>query len=272
MTDWLASIILGVVEGVTEFLPVSSTGHLIVADALLRPGVNKAAKDAFDIAIQLGAILALIWFYRADLLGQARVIGRDQPTQRLWLGIIVAFIPAAAVGFLFNDLITTYLFSPLTVAVSLILWGVVLWIVESTPRTARTRELRAVGLGQALIIGLAQILALIPGTSRSAATIVGGLLVGLDRTVATAFSFYLSIPTLGIATLYALYKNRAVLGQLGVLNVVLGLIFAFVTALFAVGWLLRYISRHDFKGFAVYRVIAGLVILALIYLGVLQTV
>lgn len=270
MTDWLASILLGIVEGITEFLPVSSTGHLIVADSILRPDMDKEAKDAFDIGIQFGAILAVIWFYRRDLMQQARELPRDANTKRLWMSVILAFIPAGLVAFFLNEWITKYLFSPVTVAISLIVWGVVLWIVESLPRRSTTHDLKEIGLKQALLIGCAQVLALVPGTSRSASSIIGGMLAGLDRPTATAFSFYLSIPTLGIATLYAMIKHREELAQLGVVSLLLGLVFAFITALLAVGWLLRYVSKHNFKGFAVYRIVAGVVILVLTYSGVLS--
>lgn len=258
MNDTIAAALLGLVEGITEFLPVSSTGHLIVTADLL--GFRNSG-GTFEIVIQLGAVLAVIVYYWRDLVGQARALPTSVDARRLWLGVALAFVPAAVLGFLFSDLITRYLFSPVTVAISLILGGIALWVIEGRPVAATTQGLTQVSQRQALVVGCAQCLALVPGVSRSASSIVGGLLTGLDRPTATAFSFYLSIPTLGLATLYALVKGREVLGaaQLGPLAV--GLAVSFVTALLAVGWLLRYVSRHNFRAFAVYRVLAGLAIL-----------
>ena len=258
MNDSLSAALLGLVEGITEFLPVSSTGHLIVAADLLK---FRDSGGTFEIVIQAGAVLAVIAYYWRDLLGQARALPVSQDARRLWLGIALAFLPAAILGFLFSDLITRYLFSPVTVAISLIIGGIVLWVIEGRPVAATTRGLTQVSRRQALVVGCAQCLALVPGVSRSASSIIGGLLTGLDRPTATAFSFYLSIPTLGLATLYALLKGRDALGaaQLGPLTV--GLVVSFVTALLAVSWLLRYVSRHNFRAFAVYRVLAGLAIL-----------
>ncbi|MCI0437792.1 MAG: undecaprenyl-diphosphate phosphatase, partial [Chloroflexi bacterium] len=182
-------------------------------------------------------------------------------TRRFWLGIILAFIPAGVVGFFLADYITTHLFSPQVVAVSLIVGGVILWLVEIKPRKSRTAELGKVTLRQAIAIGVAQISALIPGVSRSGATIVGGMLGGLDRPTATAFSFYLALPTLGVATIYALLKDISALdaGTLG--DIAIGMAVSFITALAAISWLLRYVSRNDFKVFAIYRILLGAAIL-----------
>ncbi|AFD27991.1 Undecaprenol kinase, putative (plasmid) [Deinococcus gobiensis I-0] len=174
---------------------------------------------------------------------------------------MLAFLPAAALGFLFSDAITRYLFSPVTVGLSLMLGGAVLWLIEGRAFTARTTVLTQVSPRQALIVGCAQCLALIPGVSRSASSIIGGLLTGLDRPTATAFSFYLSIPTLGLATLYALIKGREALDSTQLGPLLVGMLVSFVTALLAIGWLLKYVSRHDFRGFAIYRILVGLAIL-----------
>ncbi|GGO33320.1 undecaprenyl-diphosphate phosphatase [Deinococcus humi] len=258
MNQSVTAALLGLVEGITEFLPVSSTGHLIVAADLLK---FRDSGGTFEIVIQLGAVLAVIAYYWRDLLTQARALSVDRDVRQLWLGVALAFLPAAVLGFLFSSLITRYLFSPVVVAISLIVGGMVLWVIEGRPVAATTHGLTQVSPRQALLVGCAQCLALVPGVSRSASSIIGGLLTGLDRPTATAFSFYLSIPTLGAATLYALVKGRGVLGtaQLGPLTV--GLAVSFITALLAVGWLLRYVSRHTFRGFAVYRVVVGLAIL-----------
>lgn len=258
MNDVVTAALLGLVEGVTEFLPVSSTGHLIVAADLLNvPDTG----GTFEIAIQLGAVLAVIVYYAQELLRQARAFPKRPEVRALWLGVALAFLPAALLGYLFSDAITRYLFSPVTVAISLMVGGAVLWVVEGRTFTAHTTALTQVSTRQALFVGCAQCLALVPGVSRSASSIIGGLLTGLDRPTATAFSFYLSIPTLGLATLYALIKGREVLNGAQFGPLLVGLAVSFVTALLAIGWLLRYVSRHDFRGFAVYRILAGLAIL-----------
>ena len=257
MTHPFSAAILGIVEGVTEFLPISSTGHLIVAADLLE--FNSAA--AFEIIIQLGAVVAVVWFYRQALLTQARQLPRDRSVQHFWLAIILAFIPAAVVGLLLSNYIERVLFAPQVVAVSLIVGGVVLWLVEAIPKQPTTLEASQISFRQALIVGLAQLTALIPGVSRSGATIVGGLLSGLDRPAATSFSFYLAMPTLGAATVYSLVKDVGAISGAGLVDLSIGLVVSFVTALLAIGWLLRYIAKHDFRGFAVYRIVAGIVIL-----------
>ncbi|MBB6097990.1 undecaprenyl-diphosphatase [Deinobacterium chartae] len=257
MSNPVAAAISGVVEGVTEFLPISSTGHLIVTSAVL----NYQTTGAFEVIIQIGAIFAVLWFYRLQLVQQARQLSTHAEVRRFWLGVIVAFLPAAAIGFLLGDFIERVLFSPQVVAVSLIVGGIVLWIVESRPRTPVTQEATQITLRQSLIIGLAQLCALVPGVSRSASTIVGGMLTGLSRPAATTFSFYLSIPTLGGASLYSLLKDWDAIRTQGFADIAIGMVTSFVVALLAIGWLLRFISKNDFKGFAVYRIIAGTVIL-----------
>ncbi len=263
MSDPVAAGILGVVEGVTEFLPISSTGHLIVASELLD---FQDSMGTFEIVIQLGAVLAVLWFYRKELLQQAWAFPSDLATRRLWLGIALASIPAGLVGFFFSDYITRRLYSPQVVAASLIAGGVALWIIESVPRKPRASELSDITPWQALLIGLAQVAALVPGVSRSASTIVGGMLVGLKRPVATAFSFYLAIPTLGIATVYELLKGLDSLDNSDLVDVAIGLAVSFVTAFLAISWLLRFIARNDFKLFAIYRVVAGIAILLFFWL------
>lgn len=259
MANPLSAAVLGVVEGITEFLPISSTGHLIVTADLLQ--FDSAA--AFEIIIQLGAVVAVIWFYHRQLLEQARQLPHDRSIQRFWLNIVLAFIPAAIVGLLLSDYIERVLFSPRVVAVSLIVGGVVLWIIEAIPRQSMTKNAEQITFRQSLIVGLAQLTALIPGVSRSGATIVGGMLSGLDRAAATGFSFYLAIPTLGAATLYSLVKDFGIITGGDLLDLTIGMVVSFITSLLAMGWLLRYISRHDFKGFAVYRILAGIAILLL---------
>ena len=256
-------IILGVVEGLTEFLPISSTGHLIVTTTLMgQDSINGVA----EIVIQLGAVLAVLWFYRGELAARVRALRSEDRQLGFWRNLVVAAVPAAILGFALGDLITTHLFSPAVVAAAMIGGGIVLWLVERFKpygdEAARVTSLDRVSVRQALVIGIFQLAALVPGTSRSASSIVGGLLVGLDRPTATAFSFYLAIPTLGGATMYALVKNIDTLQARGDLAALaIGTLAAFITAAFAIRWMLGYVAHHDFRVFAVYRIVAGVLIL-----------
>ncbi|HEX2908822.1 MAG TPA: undecaprenyl-diphosphate phosphatase [Phototrophicaceae bacterium] len=264
MLDWIKVIILGIVQGITEFLPISSTGHLIVAAALLDFG--QRMQGTFEIFIQIGSVVAALVFYRAEIWGQVKGVTKDSGVQWFWLGIIIAFIPAGLVAFFFRDWIKT-LYSPVVVAVSLIIGGIVFLVIERQKLEPRTTEVTAIRPWQALAIGLAQVVALIPGISRSGATIVGGLLAGLDRRTATQFTFYLVIPTLGIATVYDLLKNLENLapGDFGFLLV--GAVVVAIVSLIAMRWLLNYVSKNSFRVFGYYRILAGIVILLLIAAG-----
>ncbi len=256
--ELIVAAVLGIVEGVTEFLPISSTGHLIVASDLLN---FRDSNGLFEIVIQLGAVLAVIWLYRSELLEQVQTVTSSSGVQRLWIGIVIAFIPAALIGFLLDDWITEVLFSPRVVAISLIVGGVLLWWIEGRAQQVSTSAMKQISPRQALMIGLAQITALIPGVSRSGATIVGGLLSGLDRTTATKFSFFLAMPTLGAATLYSLLKQIDTLSSDILLSLAVGMVVAFFVSLIVMKWLIGYVSTNNFRGFAVYRIIAGVVIL-----------
>ncbi len=260
MFDLWRVVVLGIVEGITEFLPVSSTGHLIVVSDLIN--FEGSLGGTFEIFIQLGAILAVVWFYRRELLSQVVSVTRDSRVQRFWLNIIIAGIPAALLGFPLHDLIKRVLFSPLVVALALALGGLVLLLVERREYSGETADLYDMTPRQALGVGLAQVLALVPGVSRSGASIVGGMLGGLDRPTATAFSFYLAIPTLGGATIIDLLTSLDEIGRGDVLNLALGTVISFVVALLAIGWLLRYVASNDFRAFGVYRIIAGAAVLA----------
>ena len=259
----LQAFILGVVEGLTEFLPVSSTGHLILAGALL--DFNDARGKLFEIVIQSGAILAVCWEYRARLGSVLRGLPTEKNAQRFALNVAIAFTPLAVLGLLFGSFIKTNLFNPVVVATTFILGGfIILWAerrAKSTgaPRIVDVDELRPL---DALKLGLAQALALIPGTSRSGATIIGGMLFGLSRKAATEFSFFLAIPTILIASAYQLYKERHLLAFDDIGMWVVGFVSAFVSAFICVRWLLRYISTHDFTIFAWYRIAFGVVVLA----------
>ncbi|MHA0035198.1 undecaprenyl-diphosphate phosphatase [Deinococcus sp. PESE-13] len=268
--DWLYSLIYGIVEGITEFLPISSTGHLILTGNLLHVPWPKEVKDTFEVVIQGGAILAVLVYYWRDFL-KIRHIGHDRGQQRLWLGVVLACIPAVILGVLFGDTIKAHLFRPSVVAWALIVGGVLMWLLESRKATPDTHDIENISPGKALAIGAAQCLALLwPGFSRSASSILGGMLLGLDRPTATKFSFYLGVPTLGGAALLDFIKSREILAQIGVVNVAIGAVTSFVVAYFAIGWLLRFVSTNNFKGFAVYRVVVGVLILVLIARGVLQ--
>jgi len=255
--------LLGLIEGVTEFIPVSSTGHLILASHWL--GETGEAAKTFDIFIQLGAILAIVWLYRVRL-GRALVSARTDPvSRRFLLNLVIAFLPAAIVGFLAHDWIKTRLFTPTVVAVALMVGGVLILLIERLRPRERVADVSEVPPRTALGIGLAQVLSLIPGTSRSGATIMGGLLRGLSRPAATEFSFFLAIPTIFGATALELFKARHSLAfdDLAVIGV--GSIASFVSAAFAVRALIRYVSVHNFKVFAWYRIGFGLLILATWY-------
>lgn len=259
------AIVLGVIEGLTEFLPVSSTGHLIVAENVMG---YKDTAEIFTVVIQTGAITAVIWFYRDDLIHKiSGLLKRDVNTLRFWASWIIATIPASLMAFILKDRITEYAVA-LTVGVSLLIGGILIWLIETYHKAAKshkdTAQFDKISPLLALKIGIYQIAALIPGVSRSGATIMGGLLSGLDRVTATAFSFYLSIPILLLAGGYQLITGRDKLDTVagGGGAIIAGTVVSFITALVAIKWLLRYVSRHDFKPFAYYRIILGLIILA----------
>ena len=262
MLVWWKKIILGIVEGLTEFLPISSTGHLLIAANWLNIA-DGPAKETFVIFIQLGAILVVIGYYLQDLLAQVRSVVHDRVTQRFWLNIIVAFLPAAVIGLLFQKKIKAILFeSPHVIAWAFIIGGIVLLAVELLPkRIATIKEMLKITLPQAIYTGLAQVLALVPGVSRSGATIVGGMLAGVDRAAATRFSFYLAIPVLVSATGYDLLKSMHQLSSSDLSGLALGLVVAMITAWISIGWLLRYVANHTFIPFGIYRILAGLLIL-----------
>jgi undecaprenyl-diphosphatase len=261
------ALIMGLVEGFTEFLPISSTGHLILAGSLLNFTTEKA--KVFDIAIQAGAILAVMWEYRARIASVLSGITSDAKQQKFVLNLIIAFLPAALLGFLFSKAIKAHLFKPEPVALAFIVGAVViLWaerrhkMMPSAQRIETVDDMTAV---DALKVGCAQAFALIPGTSRSGATIIGGMLFGLSRQAATEFSFFLAIPTLLAATAYSVVKERALLSAADLPLFGIGGLAAFVSAFLCVRWLLRFISTHDFKAFAWYRILFGLMILATAY-------
>jgi undecaprenyl-diphosphatase len=253
---WITALILGIVEGVTEFLPISSTGHLILTGDLL--GVNDDRGNVFHVAIQTGAMLAVVWEYRARFF---------RVDTQLWLNLAVAFVPAALIGLAFGSLIKAHLFKPVPVAVALVAGGLIILWVDRGNRAARVHSTQAMSWLDALKVGFAQCFALIPGTSRSGATIIGGMLFGMSRPAATEFSFFLAVPTLIAAGAYDLWKNRALFSvdDLGLIGI--GAVAAFFSAFVVIRWLIRYVASHDFRPFAWYRIAFGGVVLLTAYLG-----
>lgn len=256
----LKAAIMGVVEGLTEFLPISSTGHLILAGSLLDFTGERA--KVFEIAIQTGAILAVIIVYWQKIRDTVVALPSSRQAQRFALNVLVAFLPAVLLGLLFGKAIKAHLFNPLVVATTFILGAfVILWAERRPASATRIHSVDEMTPWDALKVGLAQCFAMIPGTSRSGATIIGGMLMGLSRKAATDFSFFLAIPTLIGAGVYSLYKDRALLTAADVPLFAIGLVFAFLSAWVCVRWLLRYIASHSFVPFAWYRIAFGLVVL-----------
>jgi len=256
MDSLLQALILGVVEGVTEFLPISSTGHLILAADLL--GATGERWTVFNLVIQTGAMLAVVWEYRARFF---------RIDLGLYRNLIVAFMPAAVLGLLFSKYIKAYLFHAVPVALAFIVGGVVILVVEKRSFAPRVEESRAMTWLDALKVGIAQCFALIPGTSRSGATIIGGMLFGLSRKAATEFSFFLAVPTLVAAGLYDLWKHREMLSAADVPVFAVGSVVSFVSAFVVIRWLIRYVATHDFRPFAWYRIAFGLLVLLTAHFG-----
>ena len=266
----IKAAIMGVVEGLTEFLPISSTGHLILAGALL--GFDDEKAKVFDIAIQTGAIFAVILVYWQKIRDTVLALPTDKQAQQFALNVFIAFVPAVLLGLLFGKAIKSHLFTPTVVASTFIIGGfVILWAERrqaKNPSVARIHNVESMTSMDALKVGLAQCLAMIPGTSRSGATIIGGMLLGLSRKAATDFSFYLAIPTLIGAGVYSLYKERALLSLADLPMFGVGLVVSFFSAWLCIHWLLRYIATHSFVGFAYYRIVFGVVVLATAWSGV----
>ena len=262
------AFILGIIEGLTEFLPISSTGHLILAGDLL--DFNDERGKLFEIVIQTGAIFAVCWEYRAKIGGVVRGLPRDRGAQRFVINLAIAFMPLAILGLAFGKTIKAHLFQPVPVATAFILGGLFILWAERRQHVIRVQSVDDLTWQDALKLGFAQALALIPGTSRSGATIIGGLFFGLSRKAATEFSFFLAIPTLIAAGAYQLWKERTLLSvdDVGMWSV--GFVSAFLSAFLCVRWLLRYISNHDFSLFAWYRIAFGLVVIGTAYSGVVN--
>lgn len=271
MLHIIQAIILGIVEGLTEFLPISSTGHLIVAEDVIG---YKDTAQTFTVVIQFGAVAAVAWYYKEDLWQRVAQLFKGQKNaKKFWLNLVIATIPAGIVGLALEKTMEKYSV-PTTVATALIIGGFILLYAES--KFAKNEHTDKLGIDsispkQALGVGLAQVVSLIPGVSRSGATIVGGMFAGLNRLTAATFSFYMSLPILGLASAYKLVMARHELGNLpgGSAALLSGTAAAFISALLVVSWLLKYISNHDFKPFAYYRIIFGSLLLVLVAIGTL---
>jgi len=268
----IKAAIMGVVEGLTEFLPISSTGHLILAGALL--GFDDEKAKVFDIAIQTGAIVAVILVYWQKIRETLIALPSDKQAQQFALNVFVAFVPAVVLGLLFGKAIKAHLFTPEVVATTFIVGGfIILWAERrqaASQGAVRIHAVEEMRIWDALKVGLVQCLAMVPGTSRSGATIIGGMLLGLSRKAATDFSFYLAIPTLIGAGAYSLFKERALFSLADVPTFVVGLVFSFLSAWLCIRWLLRFIATHSFVGFAYYRIAFGVLVLLTAWTGTVQ--
>jgi undecaprenyl-diphosphatase len=262
----LKAALMGVVEGLTEFLPISSTGHLILAGALL--GFDDAKAKVFDIAIQTGAIFAVILVYWQRIRATLVALPTERQAQRFALNVLIGFVPAVLLGLLLGKAIKAHLFTPTVVASTFIVGGfIILWAERRQQASVRIQSVEDMAPLDALKVGLVQCLAMVPGTSRSGATIIGGMLLGLSRKAATDYSFFLAIPTLIGAGVYSLYKERALLSVADIPMFSVGLVFSFISAWLCVRWLLRYISSHSFVPFAYYRIVFGVLVLVTASMG-----
>jgi len=265
----LHALILGIVEGLTEFLPISSTGHLILAGDLL--GFNDERAKVFDIAIQTGAMLAVAWEYRQRFGRALAGLASEAAARRFVANLAVAFMPAALLGLAFAGAIKAHLFKPVPVAIAFAVGGlIILWVERRAHQPPRIESVDQMKWHDALKVGIAQAFALIPGTSRSGATIIGGMLFGLSRRAATEFSFFLAVPTLVAAGAYDLYKHRALLAPADLGMFAVGFAAALVSAVFVIRWLIRYVASHDFRPFAWYRIGFGVIVLVTAYSGLVD--
>jgi len=263
----IKAIILGIVEGITEFLPISSTGHLILVGHFM--GFTGKFAVMFEIIIQLGAILAVIFYYRKRILDSINNIKPGQWGFKLWLWIFIAFLPSAVIGLLMNDYIDKYFFSPFTVSIALIIGAILMLVVEWKFNSPKNEDMIKVGAKKSLLIGFAQCMSLIPGMSRSASTIIGGMMVGLSVKAAAEFSFFLAIPTMFAATGYSLLKGFSAMTSIEWIALAVGFVVSFIVAFFVVGKFISFLGKHSLKSFAYYRLIVGFIMLLIIGLKIL---
>ena len=280
--ELLKVIFLGIVEGITEWLPISSTGHMILVDAFIKLAVSDEFKEFFLVVIQLGAIMAVVVLYFKKLFPFEikKVDGKNKLTSNkdtwiLWGKVLIACIPAGVIGLLFDDFLDEHLYNAVTVALMLIIYGILFIIVErrNKGKEAKVKDLKSLTIKQALIIGGFQMLALIPGTSRSGATILGAILIGISRKVAAEFTFFLAVPVMAGASLYKLLKfilKGAIITSSEWIVLVVGLLTAFIVSIWAIKFLMNYIKRNDFKAFGVYRIILGALVLIAMFAGVIK--
>ncbi len=278
----LKVIFLGIVEGITEWLPISSTGHMILVDEFIKLAVSENFKEFFFVIIQLGAIMAVVVLYFKKLFpfefkkvdGKNKIIS-NKDTWILWGKVLIACVPAGIIGLLFDDLLDTYLYNAITVSLMLIIYGILFIIVErrNKGKEERVKDLKSISIKDALIIGIFQILALIPGTSRSGATILGAILIGVSRGVAAEFTFFLAIPVMVGASLFKMLKfigEGFVMVSSEWVILIVGLLTAFIVSIIAIKFLMSYIKKNDFQAFGVYRIILGLIVLACMFTGILK--
>ena len=274
MIELLKAIVLGIVQGITEWLPISSTGHMILVNELMPLTVladaaaNKEFVDMFMVVIQFGSILAvlLLYFHKLNPFSPRKNAYEKRSTIDLWLKVIVAVVPAGIIGLLFDDLIDAYFYNPITVAAMLILYGVAFLIIENRHRRPSVTSFEKMSYKTALAIGVFQVLALIPGTSRSGATILGAVLLGCSRGIAAEFSFFLAVPVMFGASLLKLIKMKIAFSLATASVLIVGMVVAFIVSVFAIRFLMGYIRKHDFKAFGVYRIVLGILVLAYFFL------
>lgn len=278
----LKVIFLGIVEGITEWLPISSTGHMILVDAFIKLAVSEEFKEFFLVVIQLGAIMAVVVLYFKKLFPFEikKVDGKNKLTSNkdtwiLWGKVLVACLPAGIIGLLFDDFLDEHLYNAITVALMLIIYGILFILVEhrNKGKEVKVKELNSITIKDALIIGAFQMLALIPGTSRSGATILGAILIGISREVAAEFTFFLAIPVMFGASLYKLLKfilKGAVIASSEWIILVVGLLTAFIVSIIAIKFLMSYIKKNDFKAFGVYRIVLGILVLIAMFVGIIK--
>ncbi len=272
----LKAIILGIIQGITEWLPISSTGHMIIVNSILSMKIyadevmNKEFMDMFLVVIQLGSILAVIFLYfnKLNPFSKSKTSIQKRRTVRLWVKVLIASVPAAVAGLLFDDYIDALLYNPMTVAVALILYGILFIVIETYKPKTKIDSMAKLSFKTSGMIGGFQMLALIPGTSRSGSTILGSLLLGVDRSIATEFSFFLSIPVMFGASLLKVVKLGIAIDLLGILVLAIGMITAFAVSIFAIKQLMKYIQKNDFKIFGVYRIVLGIVVIAFSFLKI----
>ncbi len=274
MIELLKAIVLGIVQGITEWLPISSTGHMILVNELMPLTVladaaaNKEFVDMFMVVIQFGSILAvlLLYFHKLNPFSPRKNAYEKRSTIDLWLKVIVAVVPAGIIGVLFDDLIDAYFYNPITVAAMLILYGIAFLIIENRHRRPSVTSFEKMSYKTALAIGVFQVLALIPGTSRSGATILGAVLLGCSRGIAAEFSFFLAVPVMFGASLLKLIKMKIAFSLATASVLIVGMVVAFIVSVFAIRFLMGYIRKHDFKAFGVYRIVLGILVLAYFFL------